>query len=70
MKVTTRIQIVTTLPQELTVGGMMKQKSGWDDVGGHEVHENPIAKAMLHGWCCGYNLDQQDGFETRSTVRD
>lgn len=55
-----RVQIVTTDPQKLTAAGMMNKRSGWDDIGGHEAHENPIAKAMLHGWCCGYNLEQHD----------
>ena len=60
-----RVQIVTTDPQKLTAAGMMNKRSGWDDISGHEVRENPIAKAMLHGWCCGYNLDQHDSLVHR-----
>ena len=55
-----RIQIVATDPEKLTTAGMMRKRSGWDDVSGHVAHSNPVAKAMLHGWCCGYNLEQQN----------
>eukprot|EP00946_MAST-07B_sp_MAST-7B-sp1_P002572 g2572.t1 len=53
-----RVQVVTTDRNNLTTAGMVKKRNGWHEVGG-QLRVNPIAKAMLHGWCCGYNLEEQ-----------
>ena len=61
-----RIQIVTTDLERMTAAEHSKKKNAWNDISGHDLHENPEAKAMLWGWCCGYNLDEMEKLRVRN----
>jgi hypothetical protein len=37
-----------------------KTRKTWGQLGGHETTNNPVARALLQNYCCGFNLKDQE----------
>lgn len=61
-----RIQVlVSDLNRTSTLSGR-KARGGWQLAGQEEEKDkNFVAKAMLHGWCCGFDVEHQDKMKAR-----
>lgn len=61
-----RIQVlVSDLNGTSTLSGR-KARGGWQLAGQEEEKDkNLVAKAMLHGWCCGFDVEHQDKMRAR-----
>jgi len=44
-------------------------RSGWRELLGDESHDNPVARAMLSGWCCGFDLELQEKMKRKRSRR-
>ena len=46
-------------------GSSNRNRIGWDNLLGDEPQDNPVAKAMLAGWCCGFDMDLQEKMKSK-----
>jgi hypothetical protein len=63
-----RIQVLVSDLTSSSAGGK-KARGGWHTGVEEKEEKHPVARAMLHGWCCGFDVENQDKMKAKAQGR-